>query len=284
MQIRYGDHNSRYLAILLLCASIVVVVIAENTWHIGSTSSSAPPSLNQEVQVLLVHTSPANQKKTTVYRRADSPVVTYFSGMAIDADGAPNAYHPSGWRGLDTLSHAGSDGRWWALVVDEEGKPVIQKSGPFKGYYVSQTWLSREDDRYPESDPRYWVDATSVPYLAIPKSVWKRAGIQKGDLAYVINEKNGRASAAIVADWGTEETLGEGSIALAEALGFDSSDARTGGEESGVTYVVFPGSAGTPRWPRDPAEMSSTARRLFQEWGGSDALDDIRARASNHLE
>jgi len=280
MGIDYRQSWRRRLAILTLCASALAMALPQGIGFLKTVSEPQTPAADPDVQILIVHTSPQTGKKTTVYRRVGSSAVIYFSGMTIDADGAPNAYHPTERRGLDSLNHAGANGRWWALVLDEHKRPVVQKSGLFKGFYVSQTWLSREDDLYPETDPRYWVDARTVPYIAVPKSVWKRAGIEKGDLAYVVNEITGRASAAIVADWGTEETLGEGSISLGDALGFESSSPRTGGQDSGIDCIVFPRTAANPRWPRDVAEMAVKAQQLFQEWGGEAALDQIRRKTS----
>jgi hypothetical protein len=71
---------------------------------------------------------------------------------------------------------------------------------------------------------------------------------------------------AIVADESAPElTMGEGSIALARALGIDSSP-RSWGIEQGVAYVVFPGSGnGKPRaWD----DIASISRYRFEAWGG----------------
>jgi hypothetical protein len=233
----------------------------------------------KQVKILVEHVSPATQKRTRVFQRVDSTAVSYLSGMTIDADGAPNAYHPDGQSGLDSLENAGNGGEWWALVLGENGQPVIQQSGQYSGYYVSMTWLHREDDGFSKYDPNYWVDSRLVPYIAIPKTVWRAAGVNRGDLAFVYNEKTGKASYAIVADWGTENTLGEGSIALAEALGIDS-DPRYGGQDDRVDYVVFPATAGKPRWPQKLDAMKRRAERLFQQWGGLDELARLRSVAN----
>jgi hypothetical protein len=223
------------------------------------------------LEMVVEHVSPETHKKTAVFRRTGASAIVYFSGMAIDADGAPNDYHPDDVSGLDALEHAGDGKEWWALVTDDNDKPVIQQSGEFKGFYVSMTWLHREDDSYSENEPSYWVDARTVPYVAVPKTVWQATGVHKGDLAYVFNAKTGKASFAIVADWGTEDTLGEGSIALAEALGVESSP-RTGGQDNGVTYVVFPDTAARPAWPRALEDMSARAEHLLCDWGGREAI------------
>ncbi len=238
---------------------------------VGSTS----------VETVNEHVSPETKKRTAVFRRAGDPAIVYFSGMTIDADGAPNAYHPDNAPGIDALEHGGRPGDWWGLVTGKGGKPIIQHSGEFAGFYVSKTWLSRNDERYSESEPEYWVDARSVRYIAVPESVWRPAGVDKGDLAYVFNMKTGKSSFAIVGDWGTENTLGEGSIALAQALGVDANP-RTGGQEEGIVYVVFPGSASKPRWPRDAADMKKQAEKRIEDWGGRDAVIALHSVAFAH--
>src|SRR5580704_6176725 len=73
---------------------------------------------------------------------AGSRAFFYESGMTIDADGAPNAYHPDNV-GLDDLANAGTPGRWEGLAKDADGEPFIQgPADPFPGYYVSATALS----------------------------------------------------------------------------------------------------------------------------------------------
>ena len=54
----------------------------------------------------------------------------FFTGMSIDADGAPKAYHPNGSPpGLDDLANAGHPGNWWGMIVTLGGTPVVQRAG-----------------------------------------------------------------------------------------------------------------------------------------------------------
>lgn len=58
----------------------------------------------------------------------DRSAYFFEAGMAIDADGAYRAYHPTPGKGLDFLANAGSPGNWWALVTDNgkrSGNPVL---------------------------------------------------------------------------------------------------------------------------------------------------------------
>jgi len=195
----------------------------------------------------------------------------YEAGLAVDADGALRAYHPDNRLGLDTIEHAGHPGNWWALVTDTgktSGHPVVQrKNDPAPGYYISMTSLFDASNPN-ERDPRRFIDAANIPYVVLPPVGFKHAKL--GDFATVVNLRNGKVAGAIVADESAPELkMGEGSIALANALGIDS-DPRTGGIEHGIAYVVYPGSGnGNPRGSND---IASICRRHFEPWGGLQKL------------
>ena len=202
----------------------------------------------------------------------------YRSGMAIDADGAYRAYHPRDKLGLDSLAHAGHEGNWWALVTSNgkpSGRPVVQgKSDPAPGYYVSTTALY--DSNNPNlRDPHRYIDAAKIPYVVLPPKALKYARL--GDFATVANLGNGRVSGALVADESSADLpFGEGSIALAKALGVNSSP-RHGGKGGGIVYLIYPGS-GNGR-PRPRKEITVKSQQLFQAWGG---LRKLRACVAAH--
>jgi hypothetical protein len=81
-----------------------------------------------------------------------------------------------------------------------------------------------------------------------------------------MNSRTGKLSSAIYADIGT---LGEGSVALADALGIRC-DARHGGESDGIVYLLFPGSGN--RRPRKSGEIQSEGEELLDHWGGMKKL------------
>jgi len=185
--------------------------------------------------------------------------VRWTSGLQVDADGAPDAYHPVSIRGRDNLGNAGKPGNWYGIVCDASGQPVVQGPGdPCPGYYVSPTSLA--DKRLPVTNPMRYVDAGRVPYIAIPREL---LGIVRlGDLAHV--RYRGQWSPAIVADVGPRGKIGEASCALAAALGIDSS-ARHGGCGAGVEWTVYRGTASTPPWPRTADDMLARVRGLAGE-------------------
>jgi hypothetical protein len=190
-----------------------------------------------------------------------SPAFFYESGMTIDADGAPNAYHPDN-SGIDDLGNAGAPGNWEGLAKDAHGEPFIQGPGdPFPGYYVSATALA--DRTKAINDPARYVDASRIPFMVLPGGLARQLSARVGDFAMVFNERNGRSSYAIFGDVGPMDRIGEGSVALAENLGIRS-DARNGGTWRGVLYMVFPGSGEGS--PKTVEEINERGQRLMQEW------------------
>jgi hypothetical protein len=185
----------------------------------------------------------------------------YEAGMTIDADGAPNAYHPDN-SGLDDLANAGTPGRWEGLAKNADGEPYIQgPNDPFPGYYVSSTALA--DRSKAANDPARYVDASKIPFVVLPGMMARQLGARVGDFAVVFNRRNGKISYAIFGDVGPFDRIGEGSMALAENLGIRS-DARNGGARRGIVYLVFPGSGnGTPRTIE---EIDAEGQKLVLDW------------------
>jgi hypothetical protein len=120
------------------------------------------------------------------------------------------------------------------------GRPIVQgKSDPAPGYYVSMTAPYDSANPNPR-DPHSYVDALKIPYVVPHPKALKYARL--GDVATVVNLQNGRISAALVADLSAPDLpVGEGSIALAKALGLDSSP-RQGGTDKGIAYLIYSGS------------------------------------------
>ena len=199
-----------------------------------------------------------------IWHLRDDLAFFFKAGMAIDADGAPNAYNPSN-TGLDDLSNAGQPGHWEGLLADEAGNPLLQgPDDPFPGYYISCTALA--DWTKARFDPTRFVNATRIPYIALPGDLARATGARLGDLAVVFNLRNGRFSFAIFADIGS---LGEGSIALADSLGIWS-DARRGGSRGGMLYLIFPGS-GDHR-PKSVEQINELTGPLLHDWGGPEQV------------
>jgi len=195
--------------------------------------------------------------------------VLFHAGMYVDADGAPNAYGPRN-RGLDFTANALRGGRFLSVALHPDGSPVIQRSGRYKGFYVSTTSLHNAGGS--PTAPATYVDARKIPYIVLPPEFMRQFGVALGDLAVVTNQKNGRSSFAIFADVGPHGKIGEGSVALARALGLND-DPRYGGTgNSSITYLVFPGSGLGSGKLRTAKEIKSSGLKAFRRWGGAKRL------------
>jgi hypothetical protein len=195
--------------------------------------------------------------------------VLFHAGMYVDADGAPNAYGPHD-QGLDFTANARNGAQFVSLVLDHDGQPVIQRSGRYKGFYVSTTSLRKHPGR--PADPGTYVNAAKVPYVVLPPEIMERFDVALGDLALVTNRQNGRSSFAIFADVGPRGKIGEGSIALARALGLDSDPRRGGTGQPVIDYLVFPRSGLGQGKLRTSRETRLSGARVFRHWGGSRRL------------
>ncbi|ABB23846.1 glycoside hydrolase family 75 protein [Pelodictyon luteolum] len=219
---------------------------------------------------------------TRIYMLQDRSAYSYVTGfMTIDADGAPNAYHPNN-SGLDDLANAGYPRHsWWntVLVPDpaDGSRPYIMKSGPYAGYYISMTTL--KDLRYAETDSRRYVDASRIPYIVFPETFAAMDGVgQIGDYGVAVNLDNGSSSGFVVADIGPRRhPLGEISIALATRLGGKDVSARTGPAKplGQILYIVFPGSASRHPWPRDLHAIESITQNMLVNAGGAGTLSAL---------
>jgi hypothetical protein len=207
-----------------------------------------------------------------VFTLPGSNALFFRSGMTIDADGAYHAYHPDNVSGLDNLQNAkDKNGNFVGVLLGSAGKPVVQKAGdPAPGFFVSSTSLADATIK-DKGNPLRYVNSETVPYFVLPGAEPMRNRVTLGDFGVVFNGKNGKHCFATYADVGPSKKLGEGSIALAKALGINSSP-RHGGTDGGILYVVFPGSRGAfgKKWSaKETTEtIDEQAGKHFTAWGG----------------
>ncbi|MFF2729637.1 glycoside hydrolase family 75 protein [Streptomyces sp. NPDC058008] len=111
------------------------------------------------------------------------------------------------------------------------------------------------------------LNSAKVPYVVVPGPgrLWNYAasGIKGGGVAAVVH--GGKVRYAVVGDTGPSGIIGEGSYALARSLGIDP-DPRTGGTDSGVTYILFKGSRVSP--VESPAAAVSAGEALARKFAG----------------
>ncbi len=229
-------------------------------------------------------------KNTELRRTADHKAYVWItSRTAIDADGAPRAYHPDDvgkpcgptGAGLDCPSNAGYPSKsWWPTVLAADpanpGKAFVQPSGPAQGFFVSKTALQDSANGNERETLRY-VDASTIPYVVFPRPFFQLAGTGKlGDLGIAYHLQTGKKTAFIVADIGPDEPLGEGSIALFQALGGNNPNPRTGGGVASgkVLYLVFPRSVDqrARKWPMTPAQIDQAVETLLGTIGDESVL------------
>jgi len=253
------------LSQLLAVALSFVLPASTMAGGLGGSTSSAAADACPARSLLLdfdVYRFGTHMGQAPIWRLGSGPAYYFKSGLLIDADGAPNAYNAEN-TGLDDLYNAGEPGRWDGIVQDEDGEPVVQgPDDPFPGYYISCTSLF--DRTKHRGDPSRFVDATQVPYVALPHDLAAQTGTELGDLVFVFSEDTGRSAWAIFADIGA---FGEGSIALAEDLGIRS-DARRGGTPKGISYVVFPGSGDGQ--PKSVDQINLLADALMEAWSDAE--------------
>jgi hypothetical protein len=202
-------------------------------------------------------------------------VLFWTCPLAIDADGHPECYHPptstasSGSPpGLDYLANAGSSGNWWGIATDSGGKPYLQtQNHPAPGFYVSTTALM--DGAFPNSDPAKYVNSGTIPFIVLPSKPKFSDKQTLGDLCMCFNNANGKLSWAIYADIGPSNQIGEGSMALADALGISSDPKKGGTSQETIAMIYWPGSR--VGWPRSSIELQAKAYDLFNLWGGYDS-------------
>ena len=213
-----------------------------------------------------------------IFETTDEPAALFRAKMAICADGAPRAYNKDDTKALDYLRNAGRPGAWWALVTDNTGAPVIQGPGdPAPGYYVSTTALTN-----PNTDPKspaHYIDASTIPYIVLPghrfPSFTTTKKLHLGDVGVAYNTANEALSFAQFCETGPAKDIGEGSIALATALGINANAKNGGVNGRQIVYAVFPGT-GVGRGLTS-AEISARGQAAFEKWGG---LARIRSYAS----
>ena len=257
---------SKSVLVATFCLPTLCLALGWKTVHPQQQSSEPDPCPRTKL-VDFEHARSGEARTVPIWQLPATPAFYFVAGMAIDADGAPNAYNPED-TGIDDLKNAGEPGAWHALAKDESGEPVLQGPGdPFPGYYVSTTALS--DHTKSNHDPAKYVDAEKIPYIVLPVGMNRELGARPGDFAFIQNLKNGKTSFAIFADVGPRDLIGEGSIALAENIGVRSSP-RRGGTSGGILYVIFAGSGN--HQPRPLDEINSEGARLLHDLGGLERL------------
>src|SRR3989440_8080385 len=121
----------------------------------------------------------------------------------------------------------------------------------------------QNDTAFHQSDGKP-LNSAALPYIVVPStsSIWNytNSGVHGASVAAVIYQ--GKVAYAVVGDTGPTQIIGEGSYALAVALGIDPNPS-TGGTDSGVTFIVFTGNGSIVK----PIQNHNNAVTLGQTLG-----------------
>jgi hypothetical protein len=282
--------GSRVIKAVAFNASGTKLGEASSTITINATSCTPPKILQNGV---CVDPPPATcqfgawqtYNGVSLRRHLSGAYIYKTANKNIDADGAPNAYHPAdvgkpcsasaGLLGLDCPANAGyPNGGFWrdVLVVDpnDSSKPYVQPSGAYAGFFIAKTSL-QDTARAPTDIARY-VNSSTIPYVVFPGNFYSLSGTGRmGDLGFAINLSNNKKTHYVAADVGPSSApLGEMSIAMQVALGGVNPNPINGaGAPSGtILYVGFPNSTATYSWPMTNAQMSANIQQLLSNVGG----------------
>jgi hypothetical protein len=99
-------------------------------------------------------------------------------------------------------------------------------------------------------------------YIVIPQD--NAAGISPGTVVAVVY--GNKLTFAVFADTGPTTLIGEGSVALANALGYPSSPANGGVEGNTVTYIAFTGSGTVPSKVEDRPTIDALGMQLLTQF------------------
>ena len=193
------------------------------------------PSGHTKESVINVHSVKKGKREAVLIK----------AGLELDVDGSPRAYAPDNkkYKPLDYLENAKNGFGGWCGIYTKNGKPIKQKYGVYKGYYISTTAL--ENERYDKDDTRRYVNSEKIPYI-VNSRITRNKHIELGDICYVWNKKKKKGSYAIVADNGPSGKFGEGAIKLAKNIGvglYMSSSGKYIGtnadEGRNIQYIIF---------------------------------------------
>jgi hypothetical protein len=236
--------------------------------------------IDEDIIEMKIDFEPADTfRGTRIYRQASNLAYAYETTFkAVDADGAPNAYHPDDI-GLDFLANAGyPHTNWWkSVLVSDPANPsraYRQPTGEFEGYFVAMTSLRSPEGKKTESAT--YVDSRRFPYVVLPTGFGAHFthAAQPGDVGFATHLTSGATTTFIVGDagGGSDAKLGEGSIALFVFLGGQEPNPRNGaGVPSGkIQYIVFPNSRrpGSGIWPRTNQDIHDQAMELLSTTPG----------------
>lgn len=228
---------------------------------VGCTTSQAVPTTSAHTESTTSSIQNKSEQASAFSRKADKEIVVR---MAVDVDGAPNAYGPDSNKALDyeLNAHVGAkkSGAIVGYLIDKHGNPIIQgKSDPAPGFYISTTkyFDAKNNNRV---DPRRYVNAVDINYTVLADSA-KEKGVKTGDFCVVHSVKNNKTVFAIVGDTGHKDGT-EGSLALLQRLGYSVKDGKSAPNISDVVVRYFANSNPSRQFFFDQSDLDIAANAL----------------------
>jgi hypothetical protein len=145
------------------------------------------------------------------------------------------------------------------MDIDCDGKITTQCN--------SSTDCCFQNDTFCHDSYDHPLDSANLPYIVVPStsSIWKYTsyGIACGQVVAVMY--NGKLVYAVMGDTGPPGIIGEGSYNLATRLGIDP-DPKTGGVDSGVTFLIFTGSTNRVSPIQDHTKANSVGANAAKQF------------------
>ena len=159
---------------------------------------------------------------------------------------------------------------WKKKLKDAETALAAAKSAPQKAKELGETVQTLRQEVADLGKASFLV-GTNDPYVVLPLPlVSPRSALKPlaavGDFCVVIHGK--RMFPAIVGDAGPSIKTGEASLRLCKEINASSASNARAENDLKVTYLVFPGSAHTPKTPPHPSEWWTNCHILLNELGG----------------
>jgi hypothetical protein len=224
--------------------------------------------------------APASSAQSPVRATAAAgPTASQLLAKAADCTPASNGEYATddGEPSTVEICANGSAYTWTSdMDIDCDGLSTSHCNTSTDPWYQDQTSFQTSTGAY------FTSDVTHYYVIPLPSSrfSYQDAGISPGSVAAVVY--NGEVVYAVFADEGPDNIIGEGSYALATALGIDP-DPDTGGTDGPVTFVVFPGQVPGP--VEDNTAIDATGSSAATTWlgassGATNAADHNRTPAS----
>lgn len=165
--------------------------------------------------------------------------------------------------------------------------PCTIRTGPYRGFFVSQTSFF-VDPSQPECEQSRYIDSLAFQAAVLPKRTNWTSQSQRanaGDLVVVHSPTTGRTAYGIIGDAGPADGIGEASVAMAAYLRNRPVSPNATYQEikalalDSAQYVIFPGESVRShiQGPLTQEAINRVVEPVFTRWGGPARLAQCSA-------